>query len=332
MPRFSSTSRRHRSAAEIRKLLSRFHSSPLSQSQFVQTEGLCLATLRRYLKSHRTPTPLISQSNRRKNWMQIGSEKAGPKIAAILSVLETCKRLGVNGREYLLEVLPQLSYRATRPWVEGLLPLEELTLVAALQFESIADGLWEMRTSVGSFDGFVERQSSHVTKNNGRAEYSESFEATALATKDFNWSCVSQLDFSAANFCVWNGATKAGLFRHFSLTQAAALESTPRMCILQLEDPPEGTPYIWGVSISSTGAIRVTPRGEGQPNLSLRFDKVRGEFTGFYFSSTDKIRRTVVGAAILDQTEDLVRAHGWVEHNALPSTKTTAWKLELAQP
>jgi hypothetical protein len=206
------------------------------------------------------------------------------------------------------------------------------SLVAALQFESITDGLWEMRTSVGSFDGFVERQSSHVTKNNGRAEYSESFEAPAIATKDFNWSCVSQLDFSAANFCVWNGATKAGLFRHFSLTQAAALESTPRMCILQLEDPPEGTPYIWGVSISSTGAIRVTPRGEGQPNLSLRFDKVRGEFTGFYFSSTDKTRRTVVGAAILDQTEDLVRAHGWVEHNALPSTKTTAWKLELAQP
>ena len=63
----------------------------------------------------------------RKNWMQIGSEKAGPKIAAILSVLETCKRLGVNAREYLLEVLPQLSYRATRPWLEGLPAMEELT-------------------------------------------------------------------------------------------------------------------------------------------------------------------------------------------------------------
>ena len=52
-----------------------------------------------------------------KNWMRIGSEKAGPKTPAILSVLETDKRLGVNGREYLLEVLPQLSYRATRPEV-----------------------------------------------------------------------------------------------------------------------------------------------------------------------------------------------------------------------
>jgi hypothetical protein len=35
----------------------------------------------------------------RKNWMQIGNEKAGPKIAAILSVLETCKRLGVKGSD-----------------------------------------------------------------------------------------------------------------------------------------------------------------------------------------------------------------------------------------
>ncbi len=32
----------------------------------------------------------------RKNWIQIGIEKAGPKIVAILSVLETCKRLGVH--------------------------------------------------------------------------------------------------------------------------------------------------------------------------------------------------------------------------------------------
>ena len=30
----------------------------------------------------------------RKNWLHIGDEKAGPKIAAILSVLATCQRLG----------------------------------------------------------------------------------------------------------------------------------------------------------------------------------------------------------------------------------------------
>ncbi len=66
----------------------------------------------------------------RKNWMQIGSEGSGPKVAAILSVLATCKRLGIKARDYLLEVLPRLSYRATRPEVQGLMPLEELTPAA----------------------------------------------------------------------------------------------------------------------------------------------------------------------------------------------------------
>ena len=64
MPRSSSTSRRHRSASEIRKLLFRFHSSSLSRAQFVQTEGLCLATLRRYLNTQPTKTPRTSQCTR----------------------------------------------------------------------------------------------------------------------------------------------------------------------------------------------------------------------------------------------------------------------------
>ena len=45
----------------------------------------------------------------RKNWLEIGSESAGQKVAALLSVLESCKRIGVNVREYLLGVLQQLS-------------------------------------------------------------------------------------------------------------------------------------------------------------------------------------------------------------------------------
>jgi len=44
----------------------------------------------------------------RKNWMHIGSEEAGPKVAAIASIFETCKRLGVNVRSYLIDVLPKL--------------------------------------------------------------------------------------------------------------------------------------------------------------------------------------------------------------------------------
>lgn len=49
----------------------------------------------------------------RKNWMQIGSEEAGPKVAAIMSVIETCKRLKINVRGYMESVFPQLADRST---------------------------------------------------------------------------------------------------------------------------------------------------------------------------------------------------------------------------
>jgi len=45
----------------------------------------------------------------RKGWLHLGSEVAGPKVAAIYSVIETCKRLGINVREYLNDVLPRLG-------------------------------------------------------------------------------------------------------------------------------------------------------------------------------------------------------------------------------
>ena len=39
------------------------------------------------------------------------SVEAGPRVAAILSVVETCRRLGIPVREYLAEVLPGLADR-----------------------------------------------------------------------------------------------------------------------------------------------------------------------------------------------------------------------------
>lgn len=44
----------------------------------------------------------------RKNWIHIGSEEAGPKIAAILSIFATCQRFGLNLRDYLNDILPKL--------------------------------------------------------------------------------------------------------------------------------------------------------------------------------------------------------------------------------
>jgi transposase len=42
----------------------------------------------------------------RKNWMHIGSPQAGPKVAAILSIVESCRRLKLPVRDYLAAILP----------------------------------------------------------------------------------------------------------------------------------------------------------------------------------------------------------------------------------
>jgi hypothetical protein len=59
----------------------------------------------------------------RKNWLHVGSPQAGPKIAAILSVVETCRRLKISAREYLEAVLPGLSTVSIQR-LSGRTPLE----------------------------------------------------------------------------------------------------------------------------------------------------------------------------------------------------------------
>jgi transposase len=47
----------------------------------------------------------------RKNWIHIGSKEAGPRVAAIVSIVETCRRLNIPIRDYLSSVLPGLADR-----------------------------------------------------------------------------------------------------------------------------------------------------------------------------------------------------------------------------
>ena len=47
----------------------------------------------------------------RKNWLHVGSAPSGPKVAGILSVVESCRRLGVPVRAYLFAVLPGMARR-----------------------------------------------------------------------------------------------------------------------------------------------------------------------------------------------------------------------------
>ena len=54
----------------------------------------------------------------RKNWLHLGSKEAGPKIAAIFSVVESCRRLNVPIRKYLADVLPGLADRSIQSLAE----------------------------------------------------------------------------------------------------------------------------------------------------------------------------------------------------------------------
>ena len=50
-----------------------------------------------------------------------GSPQAGPRVAAILSVIESCRRIAIPVREYLADILPGLADTPVRN-VTGLTP------------------------------------------------------------------------------------------------------------------------------------------------------------------------------------------------------------------
>jgi hypothetical protein len=45
----------------------------------------------------------------RRNWLHVGSAQAGGKVAAILSVVESCRRMKLRTRDYLGSILPGLA-------------------------------------------------------------------------------------------------------------------------------------------------------------------------------------------------------------------------------
>lgn len=57
----------------------------------------------------------------KKNWLFFGSKDSGQHSAVIYSIVETCRKLGINPREYLLDVLSRLP-SMTNQEVEQLLP------------------------------------------------------------------------------------------------------------------------------------------------------------------------------------------------------------------
>jgi transposase len=50
----------------------------------------------------------------RRNWLHLGSKEAGPKIAALFSIVESCRKLAVPIRKYLADTLPGLADRSIK--------------------------------------------------------------------------------------------------------------------------------------------------------------------------------------------------------------------------
>jgi len=54
----------------------------------------------------------------RGNWIHIGSEHAGPRVAATVSVIESCRRLKIPVRDYLADILPGLANAPLHSFVD----------------------------------------------------------------------------------------------------------------------------------------------------------------------------------------------------------------------
>ena len=107
---------------ELRSLLLKMKGRVLPKS----AEGKAVSyTLTRWKKlTHFMQYPVVELSTNwaensmrpisigRRNWLHIGSKEAGPKIAAIFSIVESCRKLGVPIRQYLADILPGLADRS----------------------------------------------------------------------------------------------------------------------------------------------------------------------------------------------------------------------------
>jgi 4-hydroxy-3-methylbut-2-en-1-yl diphosphate synthase IspG/GcpE len=53
----------------------------------------------------------------RKNWLHLGSQEAGLKIAAIFSIVESYRKLGILIRKYLADTLPVSLIAPSTSWM-----------------------------------------------------------------------------------------------------------------------------------------------------------------------------------------------------------------------
>jgi transposase len=116
--------------AELHALLAAMKESDLILPQSVEGKAIAY-TLKRWkeltvfmehpeveLSTNLAENSMRSIALGRRNWLHLGSKEAGPKIAAIFSIVESCRKLDVPIRKYLADVLPGLAERSIQEMAE----------------------------------------------------------------------------------------------------------------------------------------------------------------------------------------------------------------------
>jgi hypothetical protein len=185
---------------------------------------------------------------------------------------------------------------------------------------------WNSNFGSDTLPGKVEKQSSYVSKTGGKFAFNDVQDATGI----------TELDFSNRDGVRWGSAT----VRTVPEFMAGGGTLTSSVFTLGTQDPladqrRNPVSYTWHISIAATGKVLATslPDAEGvlSPKLVLTLDKQTGGFTGYYNSSISgkNVRCNIYGCGLMSQTDETLRARGWVETGVLPKISTGRWEMHL---
>jgi hypothetical protein len=209
------------------------------------------------------------------------------------------------------------------------------SLFGELRFRSdITGGSWSAFVGSAAGEGLLERQSCYISKVAKAPVYDAArFDVSMAGDPSYNWSGVSLLSFRDGTSCRWTGATNAGL-QAFLNPEGASASSPIPLLYLSAEDPDSEGTYLWTLAVSNTGTVKTANYSltDSQPVLTMRLDRIRGEWSGSYVSPLTKKRRTLVGVLTRPASGGSLRGAGWVELGVLPSTLSSGWEIDLDPP
>jgi formylglycine-generating enzyme required for sulfatase activity len=205
--------------------------------------------------------------------------------------------------------------------------IKSTSLLGSLNFVwDSTSGSWSSNFGSDTLSGKLEKQASYVSKTGGRLVFNGAQDSTG----------VTELDFSNQDGARWGNTTVT--------TVPAFLmggTSTSFPFTLNAEDPPDSdgntASYVWNVSVSQAGRVVTKSTTDGtsvlSPRLLLTLNRQNGEFTGYYMTniSGKNVRRNIYGCGLTSQTDEALRARGWVESGVLPTLSTGGWTLKLGQ-